>query len=238
MSSSVTTADGLVINTNVYPQGQGAFVSNAPQSQSTAAGGSQSQHSRGVKTFLKGEPKAMGAAQIMIGLFSVFTGLIAALSIEYRVVLLTVLCWCAISYLFSGAVCVHAERAPRLSVVKAALALNIFSAVSAVISVIVFCFQFESEYPNCTYGDPIYDYYECRGMQSQRNILNGLVGLMIALSALELCIAVTASAFGCQAIFQDKPLAMVVQQPQAPMTGSSSLDYQPLVDPDDSSVPM
>ncbi|XP_066577721.1 membrane-spanning 4-domains subfamily A member 4D isoform X2 [Amia ocellicauda] len=193
MSSSVTTADGLVINTNVYPQGQGAFVSNAPQSQSTAAGGSQSQHSRGVKTFLKGEPKAMGAAQIMLGLFNFFTGLIAVLAIEYRVVLLAVLCWYAVS----------------------------------------------SEYPNCTYEDPSYDYYECRGMQSQWTIHNGLVGLTIALSLLELCIAVTVSAFGCQAIFQDKRLqAMGVQQPQAPMTGSSSLDYQPLVDPDDSSVPM
>ncbi|XP_066577718.1 membrane-spanning 4-domains subfamily A member 4D isoform X1 [Amia ocellicauda] len=215
MSSSVTTADGLVINTNVYPQGQGAFVSNAPQSQSTAAGGSQSQHSRGVKTFLKGEPKAMGAAQIMLGLFNFFTGLIAVLAIEYRVVLLAVLCW------------------------SLPLWPSTFSVQSRQISIIVFFFQFESEYPNCTYEDPSYDYYECRGMQSQWTIHNGLVGLTIALSLLELCIAVTVSAFGCQAIFQDKRLqAMGVQQPQAPMTGSSSLDYQPLVDPDDSSVPM
>ncbi|XP_015192219.1 membrane-spanning 4-domains subfamily A member 4D-like isoform X2 [Lepisosteus oculatus] len=136
MSSSVSTDRGMVIISQVYPQGQDTLPAFAPQTQSVLPASHFPQMSSSLKRFQKGEPKALGVVQIMVGqlilILGVFMIFQRSLSVYTGVPF-----WGPMAYITSGALSIAADKKLKPSLVKAALSMNIVSAVGAGISIIV-----------------------------------------------------------------------------------------------------
>ncbi|XP_066577703.1 membrane-spanning 4-domains subfamily A member 4A [Amia ocellicauda] len=214
MSSSDKTDHGLEIVTLLNAPGQGAV----PQ----VTGGSQ--QSGAEKTFLKGEPKGTGTAQIMIGLF-IFTACIitwskASLTLQIHFQLCE-----GILYIISGALCVHAEKTPLPSVFKTTLGFNIVSALTATMAIINYCFGFipDLSHPSCfepcsmlSEFDP--EYTECKNKNHYWMMGNGMTVVLLIFSVLELSLTISTSVFGFRAVCKNSPR----QQSWSPVTWPTS----------------
>ncbi|GAB1302213.1 MS4A4C protein [Apodemus speciosus] len=138
--------------------------------------------------FLKGEPKVLGAVQIMIALINFSLGLIMMTNIfseEHISVILMAPIWGPIMFIVSGSLSIAAGVKTTKSLkyqIISSLSLNTISSVLAAAASIMGVVglvlgTFRRSYP----------------------ITRGLEALMLILNMLEFCIAVSVSAFGCKA---------------------------------------
>ncbi|XP_058871487.1 membrane-spanning 4-domains subfamily A member 15-like [Acipenser ruthenus] len=174
MASHVTTAGGFVIITHKYP------LSSAGQA---TPGTAASQLPGPLQTFLRGQPKALGVVQIIIGIVSLLFGpvLVNAYTFEGSIGLPF---WTGVWYIISGSLAVAAENTPRRDLVKACLGMNVVSSVfagvgSILYSILVSVAPFQMVYFN-------------------RSLYVGLLAVLLVLNILEMCIAIATSAFGCK----------------------------------------
>ncbi|MGH0128325.1 UNVERIFIED_CONTAM: hypothetical protein FKN15_038220 [Acipenser sinensis] len=167
MASHVTTAGGFVIVTHKYP------LSNAGQA---APGTVASQLPGPMQTFLRGQPKALGVVQIIIGIVSLLFGPVlmnAYMLIEDNGLLL----WTGV-------------------LVKACLGMNVVSSVfagvgSILYSISVSAVSFHMDYLN---RSAEHDYLRRYSL----TIHVGILAVLLVLNILEMCIAIATSAFGCK----------------------------------------
>ncbi|XP_034770808.2 membrane-spanning 4-domains subfamily A member 4A-like isoform X1 [Acipenser ruthenus] len=143
-----------------------------------------------MQTFLRGQPKALGVVQIMIGIVSLLFGpvLMNADTVEGIIGLPF---WTGVWYIISGSLAVAAENTRRRGLVKACLGMNVVSSVFAgfgiilySISVTILSFRISPPYNQL--------------LIDVDHMTLGIVAVLLVLNILEMCIAIATSAFGCK----------------------------------------
>lgn len=181
--------------------------------------------------FLKGEPKALGTVQIMIGLVMILFGIVLAVSPQSISVFSGVVFWAALFHISAGCLAISANNKLNSCTVKAALVMNILSTIAAGISIIIMSIDLVlvniGRYCYYDYSD-----YRCNGVLQSRN--RGIVGVLLVFSLLQFCISIAVSAFTCKATCTSEPtlnIINVVPNPERcpPVVGSipSPLNTQP-----------
>ncbi|XP_035380839.1 membrane-spanning 4-domains subfamily A member 8-like [Electrophorus electricus] len=133
--------------------GNGYTIVTHVISQPTAPTGTESMAGLGpFLKFLKGEPKALGTIQIMIGLMTILFGIVIVH--HFTFILYTgITFWGSLFYIVSGSLTVAASNKPHRCVVISSLVLNVISAVSAGIAVTLFSLHM-------AFGPYIYNFYD------------------------------------------------------------------------------
>ncbi|KAG9277430.1 membrane-spanning 4-domains subfamily A member 4A-like [Astyanax mexicanus] len=155
--------------------------------------------------FLKGQPKALGVVEIMIGVFTIASG-IAVSQGESTFLYSGIAFWGSLIYISAGSLTVLAENKLHPCVVKGSLGMNVISAVTAGIVFIILVADLSSM-NLCQYHSYYYSYYPVYCM----NVASYLLLLMVLiLTLLQFCISISISAFGCKATCCMQPTVMFV----------------------------
>ncbi|KAI4875379.1 hypothetical protein NFI96_015457 [Prochilodus magdalenae] len=194
MISSVVPVDnartGFTIVTHMVPSGKELYgVSGEGQA----------------KEPLKGEPKALGTVQIMIGILTLLLGIVLVIYVEAVSVFSGVTFWGSFSYIASGALSVVSINQPHPCVVKGSLVMNVFSALSSGLAMILLSHDLYGpiDYPRC------YDKFSdgstslCSASVMFLGQSRGISGVLLVFSVLEFIISICTSVFACKATYSD-----------------------------------
>ena len=138
--------------------------------------------------FLKGEPKVLGVVQVMIALINLSFGIIILANLSSEPLISVVLMapiWGPIMFIVSGSLSIAAGVKPTKSLIISSLTLNTITSVLAATASImgVVSVAVGSQFP----------------FRYNYTITKGLDVLMLIFNMLEFCLAVSVSAFGCEA---------------------------------------
>ncbi|XP_030077328.1 membrane-spanning 4-domains subfamily A member 4A [Microcaecilia unicolor] len=195
MNPTVTGANGMVVVTQILPStGQHAVQMGPNALQNTPC-----QFPEALQKFFKGEPKALGVVQILIGIIQIFFGILLAANAPYLFVVSAVPFWGGLIFIISGSLSVAAQNHANICLVKGSLGMNIVSSLAAFVGIIIICIDL---------GFVIYINIPCqrddvlcyRRVYAFLAVIPGIEGILLVLLLLELCISISTSAFGCKAV--------------------------------------
>ncbi|XP_036425583.1 uncharacterized protein LOC118807655 [Colossoma macropomum] len=172
------TRNGFTIVTQVVPGGTEQY--------GLGAGGGVS-----VKKLLEGEPKALGTVQIMIGIMTLLFGIIKTVYVPHVGAYTGVTYWGSCFYITSGSLSVAAGNRADTCVVRSSLVMNIISAVTAGVAIVLLSFdmfcQLKRSLYFCSDQDSYEDYCEM--------LSGGISGVLLVFSLLEFIISICTSVF-------------------------------------------
>ncbi|XP_037392487.1 membrane-spanning 4-domains subfamily A member 4A-like [Pygocentrus nattereri] len=161
-----------------------------------------------ISAFLKGEPKALGTVQIMIGVVTFLFAIVLTANISNISTYSGMYYWGALIYISAGSLAVAAENKLHPCVVKGSLGMNVISAITAGIAIVLL--SLDLAFGPINYGPcyPEYDhYFECHTafrLFKSRN--NGITGVLLFFSLIQFIISICISVFGCKVICNDEIL--------------------------------
>ncbi|XP_005998396.1 membrane-spanning 4-domains subfamily A member 4A-like [Latimeria chalumnae] len=210
MTSTVSTAGGMVVISQVIPQGDLANI----QATAASVANSNFRVTEHLQKFLKGEPKALGVTQILTGIITIILGII---------LVCTPLCsfpalvgapfWSGIFFITSGSLSVASANKPKVTLVKATLGMNIISAVFAGITIILYMFDFDYiwSYHCSNFQENSYYYYETCTVA--KVLCTGSKAILLILSLLEFAVSISVSAFSCKGVcYENTPNTVIYIQ--------------------------
>ncbi|XP_029928291.1 membrane-spanning 4-domains subfamily A member 4A [Myripristis murdjan] len=210
--TSITTAGGVVVVTQVFPQGDEEKVPILDPSAAPLLAPSgparptpptaPAKPPNMTATFLKGEPQALGIVQIFVGLMCVLFSLTALVS-HHQMVHAPLAA--GLAFVVSGSVAVAARRGTAVGLIWATLTCSVVSTLLAVAAAAYLCTLMATRAGQeelC--GDVMSKSRmrrDCDSMQWRLNrVMDGLRGLILALLALQICVAVSLSVFSSRAL--------------------------------------
>ncbi|XP_062320888.1 membrane-spanning 4-domains subfamily A member 4A-like isoform X2 [Osmerus eperlanus] len=201
MSSSVsTTTNGVVVITHVHPAGNGLGM-GAP-SPPTCMGRVGPVVSSVMERFREGHPKALGTVQIMVGAITFLFGIVMAVGELSLGVLSGIFVWGSIIYIIAGSLTIAAEKSLNKCLVKASLGMNVVATVTAGIGTVLYSVDAAGVFYYC------YNYYEiCYQYWAKHQ---GISGIMLLFSLLEMMVTISVSAFACKAVCHSPPEQMFI----------------------------
>ncbi|XP_049335554.1 membrane-spanning 4-domains subfamily A member 15 isoform X3 [Astyanax mexicanus] len=159
--------------------------------------------------FLKVHPKAMGTVQIMIGIIHLLFAIVLSVSAS-RAIASGVVFWGPVIYISAGSLSVSAEKKLNSCLVKASLIMNVFSAITAAVAILLLSLDFlvQTGYDPCYY--PYNNYEACQAYLQFLSRTQGISGVLLVFSLLQFIISICVSAFGCKATCCNDPMVSVV----------------------------
>ncbi|XP_077065671.1 membrane-spanning 4-domains subfamily A member 15-like [Siphateles boraxobius] len=149
-----------------------------------------------LQAFLKGQPKALGTVQIMIGLLILLSGIAAIIVLPRSVFIAScVPFWGSVIYIIAGSLCIAAENelhgkgSSSSCLVRGALGMNIFSIIAAGLSIIFLSLDLSGILNIHCSGEC----YECK------TFFKGIICVSFVFTILEFIISICLSAFACKA---------------------------------------
>ncbi|XP_015194573.1 membrane-spanning 4-domains subfamily A member 4D-like [Lepisosteus oculatus] len=241
MSASITTSSGLVIVTQVLPQGGDLGIPQPadPRNQAvTSYSERQNQTAKMLKKLLKGGPKALGTVQILIGVLNLMMGLLLVFTKPTMVTFFGVPFWTGAMYIISGSLSVASHKGANIHMIKGTIAMNIISCIMACVAIVFLCIDLSMRHSNCwPWSSFTYEYRDCQLITFQLNAaLDGIRGILLIYSVVELCVALSICVFGCKAVHSnsgDQMSVVLVQHTGDPMT-----DPELARSPSESDVPL
>ncbi|XP_077094346.1 membrane-spanning 4-domains subfamily A member 4A-like [Siphateles boraxobius] len=142
-----------------------------------------------LKGFLKLQPKALGTVQVMIGVVVFFLGVLLTINdYNYPAILVYsgITYWGSCIFIIAGSLSFAGQDKLHPSVVKASLGMNVFSAITAVLAILLMSIQLGV----ISMMDPsLYaEYFSLR-----------IVGIMLVFTIPQFIISICISAFACKA---------------------------------------
>ncbi|XP_065275984.1 membrane-spanning 4-domains subfamily A member 4A-like [Emys orbicularis] len=196
---------GVVLLTQIIPQPHSSDSSAPP---------------RPLRKFYQGEPLALGITQILMGIVQVAFGIILILANGYQIMAIHVGTpfWTGILYILSGFICVAAAKNPKISLVKAMLAMNTLSAVVAGAGIIFYSLSLTFRFPQQT----CYWIEESKSCAPTSRVpadtMFGVTMILLVFTILEFCVSISSAAFGCKTLCRDSysDTSMVIYQNMGP----------------------
>ncbi|XP_056124447.1 membrane-spanning 4-domains subfamily A member 4A-like isoform X1 [Rhinichthys klamathensis goyatoka] len=163
------------------------------------------QENRGAyHTFLKAQLKALGTVQIMTGVMVFLFGIVRTTDVyNFPAVSLFsgITYWGSLVNISAGALSVAAQNKPNPCVMNSSLAMNVLSAVTAGLAILLISMEIglgsgTSKYQSCpkTYGRT----EDTMCLKFERYDL-GILGILLVFSVLQFIISICISAFACKA---------------------------------------
>ncbi|KAM6968149.1 membrane-spanning 4-domains subfamily A member 4A-like [Aplochiton taeniatus] len=197
MSSSSTvstsTYGGVVVITHILPAG-----GPIGEPFRTAAPGPPLSLGRAASSILgrfkKGEPKALGTVQIMVGVLAFLIGIVMAIHADTLGIFSGIFIWGATFYIIAGSLTVAAGRTLNKCLVNGSLGMNIVAAIVSLTGVILYSMD--------AAGVTFYCSFLSVFSQSQTQ---GVSGVLAIFSLLEFTVSISVSVFACKATCCSEP---------------------------------
>ncbi|XP_039607656.1 membrane-spanning 4-domains subfamily A member 15-like [Polypterus senegalus] len=158
----------------------------------------------------------------MIGLVSIAVGLALALA-GLIVIVTSTPFWTGLLYIISGSFCVIAAKSTQIGWIKAALSMNITSAVSAVFAVAMYCAKIptrnlsdRSKHFRSNETADLDHVHWLQGSDILLSTTNGILGVLLIFTVLEFLVTISMVVFGCKAVCKNTTPVIVIQQSSFP----------------------
>ncbi|XP_073696155.1 membrane-spanning 4-domains subfamily A member 8-like [Garra rufa] len=114
-------------------------------------------HNTALKGFFKAQPQALGTVQIMIGVVIFIIAIVLATSLHAYISIPIyinsgITYWGSLIFISAGSLSVAAQNKLHPCVVKASLAMNVISAITAAISIALMAIEISMPYRRCYYN--------------------------------------------------------------------------------------
>ncbi|XP_026765524.3 membrane-spanning 4-domains subfamily A member 4A [Pangasianodon hypophthalmus] len=162
--------------------------------------------------FLKGQPKALGTVQIMIGVITLVFGIVLVSDPQYAPasVLTGNVYWASIVYIIAGSLSVAAENNLNSCLVKGSLGMNVVSAVFSAVGIGVLTTD-------------LFLYYYCNSYEDCYRFMarsKAISGVLLVFAFLQFIISISISAFACKATCCSDMMVPVVMYGNQAATGN------------------